>query len=81
MRLLSTLNFLEAEETFLPLSKVNCVTDDLNSRVYDFLSVICILNKRHATPRKHSKKSLISLDDISLLSLSKWEKWLCARWN
>ena len=58
MRLLSTLNFFEAEETFLPLSKVSCVTDDLNSRVYDFLSVIFILNKRHTTPRKHSKKNI-----------------------
>ena len=66
MRLLSTLNFLEAEETFLPLSKVNCVTDDLNSRVYDFLSVICILNKRHATPRKHSKKKTFEMRKFNL---------------
>ena len=31
---LSTLNFLEAEENFLPFSQVHCVTDNLNSCMY-----------------------------------------------
>ena len=60
-----------AEEIFLQFSKVHSVTDNLNSRVYDFLSAFFTLNKRHATPRKHSKwEYLISFDNIPMLSLS-----------
>ena len=66
---LSTLNFLEAEEKFLPLSKVHCFTGNFNSRVYNFLSVIFILNKRHATPRKRSKSKTL---EMRILSLTWW---------
>lgn len=56
-----------AEEIFLPFSKVHCVTDNLNSRVYDFLSAFFILNKRHATPRKHSKSKTFEMRMLNLI--------------
>ena len=66
MRFLSLLNFLETEERFLPFPKVHCVTDNLNSRVFDFLSAIFILNKRHATPTKHSKNKTFEMKMLNL---------------
>ena len=66
MRFLSKLNFLEAEERFLPFWKIHCVADNLNSRVFDFLSAIFILNKRYATSKKHSKNKTFEMKMFNL---------------
>lgn len=77
MRFMSTLNFLEAEELFLSFSEDHYVTDNLNSRLYDFLSAVFILNKPHVTPRKHSKNEIFK---IRMLNLTWWHSIALTLW-
>ena len=77
MPFLSTLNFLEVEEFFLPFSKVHRVPYNLSSRVHYFLSAIFILNERHATPRKHSKNKTF---EMRMFDLTWWYSLALAHW-